>query len=90
MDAANIPGVSISVHPGFVRTDLPRYFLNSFGKRMLNTVTTPLQWLLMKSSFEGAQTSLYGCLADIDDLEGGAYYADCRPTKIDSEQGNNP
>ena len=89
MDEANIEGVTISVHPGIVRTDLPRYFLNSIGKKVFFTVTAPLQWLLMKSSFEGAQTSLFGCLADIEDIEGGAYYADCKPTKIDSEQGNS-
>ena len=90
MDEAGVHGVTISVHPGMVRTDISRYFVNSLGKKVFFAVTSPLQWLLMKSSSEGAQTSLFGCLADIEDLQGGNYYADCKPAKIDSDQGNDP
>lgn len=89
MDESGINGIAISLHPGMVRTNLPRYFVNSIGLKIIATLTSPLQWLLMKSSLQGAQTTLYGCLADEEDLQGGEYYADCKVTKIESEQGKN-
>lgn len=51
-------------------------------------MTLPFQLLLMKSSVQGAQTSLYGCLAD--DIEKGQYYADCKVSPIGSNQGKDP
>ena len=89
MDEAGINGISISVNPGIVRTNSSRYFFDSFSKKLFLTLTLPFQWLLMKSSFQGAQTSLFGCLADEDKIEKGLYYADCKLATIDSKQGKD-
>ena len=48
----------------------------------------PLMYLLGKSGYQGAQTSVYGCLAD--DLKKSEYYADCALSPILSEQANDP
>jgi retinol dehydrogenase-12 len=70
----------ISLHPGVVRTELGRYAFKGFLGAFL-TLLTPLLWLIAKSSWHGAQTTIYGVMEDKDKLVNGSYYADCKPTK---------
>lgn len=62
MDAAKINGMTISLHPGVVRTELMREMLDSVWKKVVYTLFVPMTYLCFKSSEEGAQTTLYGVL----------------------------
>lgn len=62
MDEAKINGLTLSLHPGVVRTELAREMLNSFWKKALYSILTPFTYIFMKSSKEGAQTTLFGVL----------------------------
>ena len=78
--------LGISLHPGGVRTDLADpYFDKPWKKYLLKPVIAiglyPLLWLIMKSTSEGAQTSLYACFEDKNKLAKGQYYADCQEDK---------
>ncbi|KAG2391875.1 hypothetical protein C9374_013360 [Naegleria lovaniensis] len=64
---------AFSLHPGVVRTQLwrnlnPLYFL----------LVAPFWWFVTKDAWQGAQTSIYLCVAPKDQLKGGCYYADCK------------
>lgn len=62
---------AVSVHPGWVRTDLAKHTMPLF---MQNWVVRPVFKLMgMIEPWEGAQTSLHAVLAD--DIEPGAYYS---------------
>ncbi|EDV29195.1 Retinol dehydrogenase 13 [Trichoplax sp. H2] len=66
-----------SLHPGAVNTDLGRHLsVNQNG--FLHALIAPLYWLFVKTSKQGAQTSIY-CAVD-ESLNGvsGKYFADCR------------
>lgn len=52
-------GFTASLHPGVVRTELSRDMLNAFWKKALISLTLPLQFIAMKTSEEGAQTTLH-------------------------------
>lgn len=63
--AAGLNGITISVHPGAVRTELLReYVHNPLRKLLFWVFTSPLYYLTFKSSLQGAQTTLYGLLED--------------------------
>ncbi len=63
--------VAVSVHPGWVRTDLIRH---SAPLWIQNVFMRPFMGLIgMIEPWEGAQTSLHCALAD--DLENGAFYS---------------
>jgi retinol dehydrogenase 12 len=70
----------VSVHPGVVRTELARYMFEGSPilSKMAMPFLIPASWLLMKSTSEGAQTSLYCCLSDFRKLENGKYHSDCQ------------
>ncbi len=62
---------AVSVHPGWVRTDLARHSMPLFVQ---NWVLRPVLGAMgMIEPFIGAQTSLHALLAD--DVENGAYYS---------------
>ncbi|XP_023031495.1 retinol dehydrogenase 12-like [Drosophila willistoni] len=64
-----------AVHPGFVNTELGRYWGPG---RVLWPLLTPF----MKSPESGAQTTLYAALdPDLDDVS-GLYFSDCRPKEV--------
>jgi hypothetical protein len=71
-----------SAHPGVVRTELLRYTDSIFV-----TLTVPLQWIMMKAPLEGAQTSLFLCLAPDSELSPGDFYADCAKQPVRSAPG---
>ncbi|KAL7059573.1 hypothetical protein AAHC03_013358 [Spirometra sp. Aus1] len=65
--------VTASVHPGVVVTDL--FKAPPIVRALVYMVLRPF----MKSAWEGAQTTMHVVLAN--DLQSGAYYADCAPKK---------
>ena len=63
MNESKINGISVSLHPGFVRTDLTRDMIDSSFKRFLfGYILPPIFHIIGKSSAEGAQTTLYAVL----------------------------
>jgi retinol dehydrogenase-12 len=60
IDNAGLNGVTVSLHPGVVRTELARYM--SWNLRMMMYALSPILFLVLKSPFEGAQTTLYAAL----------------------------
>lgn len=64
-----------AVHPGVVDTELLRHLIVS--TQPVKSFMRPVVWLVCKTPFQGAQTSLYCAVSG--DLEGvtGRYYADC-------------
>ncbi len=64
---------AVSVHPGWVRTNLIR---NSMPVWVQNTIMRPfLRWSGMIEPWEGAQTSLFAALDPSVDEHPGAYYS---------------
>lgn len=57
IDEARLNGIAVSLHPGVVRTELTRNF--SLKILLVLSVFTPFCYLLMKSPWEGAQTTLH-------------------------------
>ncbi len=80
-------GLSACLHPGVVRTELMREIQSDGLKGKLSKVALqilfPIWWLFSKSSSEGNQTTMYTLLSD--KVESGGYYADCAPSKVNSQ-----
>lgn len=70
---------TVSLHPGVVRTELGRYMFDGkpFAK-LLTLLMFPVFWLCTKTPLQGSQTSLHCCLAPVESLKNGKYYADCK------------
>lgn len=68
-----------SVHPGVVRTNLgdPMIAAMPLWKKCAVFVISPVLYLVFKSPWCGAQTSIYACVAPDNEIETGAYLADC-------------
>ncbi|CAI5450354.1 unnamed protein product [Caenorhabditis angaria] len=65
-----------SLHPGAVNTPLIRStFLYLKG---IKELTAPFRWFFLKTSRDGAQTSLYVSLSKKVDGISGKYFADCK------------
>ncbi|GJQ10333.1 hypothetical protein GpartN1_g5130.t1 [Galdieria partita] len=69
-----------AVHPGAVRTELPRYILSSWWKKLLATPILPLTYLLMKDPYHGAQTQIRCAIDPSLQHTSGKYFADCKET----------
>jgi len=69
----------VSVHPGVVRTELARTMLKDrwILEFFMTYVMAPIFYLVTKTPWYGAQTSLHCCLSPFDKLQNGAYYSDC-------------
>lgn len=61
MDQANVQGISVSLHPGVVKTELRRHYLGKWWGKLLFAFMTPLYLLTFKNAVQGAQTNIY-CL----------------------------
>ena len=79
---------SVSLHPGVVRTEIWRPAWERIITTILVIILYPLIFLFTKSSEQGAQTTLQCALMDHDKLEGGAFYSDCVPTKMNPDGKN--
>ena len=67
-----------SLHPGVIYTNLFREFDKQYG--ILTKVIGVLLWPFLKSSKEGAQTTIYCATEEAIATESGRYYSDCRET----------
>lgn len=56
---------AVSLHPGYVRTDIFREFQNSPLKSFIYTLATPFLSVISKNCQQGAQTTIY-CAVDED------------------------
>lgn len=61
---------SYSLHPGVINTELARYL----GPLSIIKI---VGYLLFKTPFQGAQTSLFAALCDRNEIPNGTYLADC-------------
>lgn len=86
MTQVGLPGISVSLHPGVIRTDLQRNILSSLPLKILHSLLYPLNLYLMKNAVQGAQTTLYCILEDDDKMVKGGYYSDCRVKATSSGQ----
>ncbi|KAH8584143.1 retinol dehydrogenase family [Cryptosporidium sp. chipmunk genotype I] len=78
---------AVSLHPGCVNTDLGRYIRE---KSIAFVLFYPLMKLFSKTSFSGAQTTLYCCTVPDEKLTPGGYYSQCAidissPVSLDME-----
>lgn len=74
-----------SLHPGAVKTELGRHL--SIAKSFLASMLfAPLVWLIFKTSWQGAQTSIHCAVSN--DVESGLYYSDCKAKEV-AEQGKD-
>ncbi|KAL4461058.1 hypothetical protein ABPG74_016530 [Tetrahymena malaccensis] len=79
LDDQNLNGLSVSLHPGIVQTNL---FRNLKGlTKFLFWLISPLFNLIYNNSFEGAQTTLYCIHQNYKKLQKGSYYSDCQNQK---------
>ncbi|XP_016989791.1 retinol dehydrogenase 13 [Drosophila rhopaloa] len=77
-------GVTVNaLHPGVVNTELFRntpFFGSKFGKMLI----APFIWIFIKTTKNGAQTSLYAALDPSLNNVSGLYFSDCKPKKVGS------
>ena len=67
-----------AVHPGLVDT---KFYDNKdfpFIQTLMQQILSPFYFIVMKTSSQGAQTQLYLCNEEIEKLNNGGYYADCK------------
>ncbi len=76
MDADDIKGIAVSLHPGTVRTQISRNL--GWKLLLLEYLLTPLKLLTFKSPLQGCQTTLYTVFEDASKLKKGGYYSDCK------------
>ncbi|KAG7473267.1 hypothetical protein MATL_G00093920 [Megalops atlanticus] len=87
--AARLEGTGVTVyslHPGVIRTELGRHFWPTIPlwKRI---IFQPLL-LLIKSPWEGAQTTIYCAVEESLEKTSGLYYSDCAPKEA-APQGHD-
>lgn len=58
--------MTVSLHPGTVRTDITRYM--NIIVRIAKQIASPILYLTMKNSEEGAQTTLHVLYTEHDKL----------------------
>ena len=67
-----------AVHPGLVDT---KFYENKdfpFIQTIMQVILSPVYTIIMKTPSQGAQTQLYLCNEDIEKLNNGGYYAECK------------
>ena len=78
--------VSVSVHPGIVRTNLVRNI--TFTQKLIFALLNPLMVMNMQAPEQGASTQVMVATLPEGQLINGAYYADCKVTK-EAESAKN-
>lgn len=80
--AKRLRGTRVTVnalHPGVVKTELGRYFVDSYGWKAyaFRVLFAPIIFWMFKSSRDGAQTTLYCALDESLANVSGRYFSDC-------------
>ena len=75
---------SAAVHPGAVDTEFTRFVTNKNNiiVKILFGIFSPLMKFLFKTPVDGAQTQLNLCYIPFNEFVSGAYYSDCKITKV--------
>jgi hypothetical protein len=67
-----------AVHPGLVDT---KFYENKdfpIIQTIMQVILSPIYFIVMKAPSQGAQTQLYLCNEDIEKLNNGGYYVECK------------
>ena len=75
---------SAAVHPGGVDTEFMRFITlkKNIVIKLLFWLITPLIKFFFKTPIDGAQTQLNLCYMPFNEFVSGAYYSDCKITKV--------
>nr|XP_018907783.1 PREDICTED: retinol dehydrogenase 12-like [Bemisia tabaci]XP_018907784.1 PREDICTED: retinol dehydrogenase 12-like [Bemisia tabaci] len=68
-----------SLHPGLVHTDLFRHLDKTVSPTFQDVFLSRCVTTFLKSSRQGAETTLHCCLDEKAGKESGLYYCDCKP-----------
>ncbi|CAF0823755.1 unnamed protein product [Brachionus calyciflorus] len=76
--------LTFSLHPGVVRTELGRYFSDSFGWKfyLAKILLVPISLWFFKDATQGAQTTIHCAVDESISALSGAYFSDCKPKKL--------
>ncbi|KAJ3267387.1 Retinol dehydrogenase 12, partial [Borealophlyctis nickersoniae] len=79
--------ITHALHPGVVRTG----FAKNLPSNMYTVycLTLPFTYPMLKSPWEGAQTTLHVALSDEAGRVGGGYWSDCAVAPVESDQARN-
>lgn len=82
-----LAGTNVTVnalHPGVVRTELGRYFGDSYGWKAsaFQYLFYPIILWMFKSPKQGAQTSIYCAVDEHLENVSGRYFSDCKEKQI--------
>ncbi|XP_041849050.1 retinol dehydrogenase 13 [Melanotaenia boesemani] len=80
--AARLQGTGVTVyslHPGVIHTELGRHLFPALA--LWKRVLASLFMMIVKSPWEGAQTTIYCAVDESLAKESGLYYSDCAPKK---------
>lgn len=83
--AKRLQGTGVTVnalHPGIIRTEIGRYYKEAYGWPnwlfwMVKALIAPFELWFLKSSNQGAQTSIFCCVDESLDSVSGKYFSDC-------------
>lgn len=64
---------TVALHPGVIHTEIAK---DATKIKLIGFLLYPIFWLLTKSLYKGAQTTLHCCYED-EALKSGEYYRDC-------------
>ena len=75
---------SAAVYPGAVNTEFMRFVTNKNNAiiKIILVIFSPLMKFLFKTPIDGAQTQLNLCYIPFNEFVSGAYYSDCKITKV--------
>lgn len=78
-------GVTVNaLHPGVVKTELGRYFADSYGWKAhaFRILFAPIVLWMFKNSREGAQTTIHCAVDESLANVSGKYFSDCREKQL--------
>ncbi|CAF0995457.1 unnamed protein product [Brachionus calyciflorus] len=92
--AKRLEGTNVSthsLHPGVVRTELGRYFGETYGFKasIFKFLFYPIAMWFFKTPVEGAQTTIYCAVEENMSGLNGAYFSDCKPKQLLSHALND-
>lgn len=79
-------GVTVNaIHPGIVKTDLGRYLVHSYLKKLID----PFTYYFFKTAKSGAQTSIRLAVDPQLEKVTGEYFADCKMQRVAASARKN-